>query len=191
MNVETQTFDPTVLERTLICCLHHKIDNGGWRSHTQPRPCVWAAWGEGLYRSTHAHHSHILHYSHNGHTQAQHPQLFVDGCNVMGKEGWFPATYVELVSEAPLDAHAMNHSLGSDQLSNENGYPVQLGGSLQASDGRENFDRCDFSNTALPHSNAGPSNGPQCASCQCDNVTQTTTGSRSKSCAGTQSCNAN
>jgi hypothetical protein len=31
MNVETQTFDPTVLERTLICCLHHKIDNGSWR----------------------------------------------------------------------------------------------------------------------------------------------------------------
>ena len=31
MNVETQTFDPSVLERTLICWLHHKIDNGGWR----------------------------------------------------------------------------------------------------------------------------------------------------------------
>jgi hypothetical protein len=53
-----------------------------------------------------------------------------------------------------------------------------------------NFDRCDFSNTALPHSDDGPSNGPQCASCQCDNVTQTTTGSRSNSCAGTQRCTA-
>ena len=53
-----------------------------------------------------------------------------------------------------------------------------------------NFDRCDFSNTALPHSDDGPSNGPQCASCQCDNVTQTTTRSRSNSCAGTHRCTA-
>ena len=34
MNVETQTFDPANVERTLICWLHHKIDKGDWRTYT-------------------------------------------------------------------------------------------------------------------------------------------------------------
>ena len=34
MNVETQTFDPTVVEHTLIYWLHYKIGNGDWRTYT-------------------------------------------------------------------------------------------------------------------------------------------------------------
>ena len=34
MNVENQTVDPAVVERILICLLHHKIDKGDWRTYT-------------------------------------------------------------------------------------------------------------------------------------------------------------
>ena len=43
MNVETQTFDPTVLEHTLICWLHHKIDSGDWRSYTMTSVAIHSA----------------------------------------------------------------------------------------------------------------------------------------------------